>query len=159
MTTFYWSECRCWGYVSYDNSEDATVDAAPLIVGLYEIRSYPLLNSPWPVLSSWNLMISRAQENEGANTVDLKANLRSSSLLQLRLLDRDHVIRLLLTPCGIWHFNLNLTLLFIFIFLCLFLLHLFFPPLPPFSASFYHSSSPSSSSSHSSFSSSSYHLV
>src|SRR6218665_1052181 len=46
-------------------------------------------------------MISRAQENEGANAVDLKANLRSSSLLQLRLLDRDHVIRLLLTPCGI----------------------------------------------------------
>src|SRR6218665_3677485 len=42
-------------------------------------------------------MISRAQENEGANTVDLKANLRSSSLLQLRLLDRDHVIKLLLT--------------------------------------------------------------
>src|SRR6218665_1884811 len=99
-------------------------------------------------------MISRAQENEGANTVDLKTNLRSSSLLQLRLLDRDHVIRLLLTPCGIWHFNLNLTLLFIFIFLCLFLLHLFFPSLPPLSASFYHSSSPSSSSSHSSFSSS-----
>src|SRR6218665_2018799 len=73
-------------------------------------------------------MIWRVQENEGANTVDLKANLRSSSLLQPRLLDRDHVIRLLLTPCGIWHFNLTLLL-----FRCLFLLHLFFPPLPPLS--------------------------
>src|SRR6218665_1937269 len=58
-------------------------------------------------------MISRAQENEGANTVDLKTNLRSSSLLQLRLLDRDHVIRLLLTPFGICHINLTL------LFLCL----------------------------------------
>src|SRR6218665_3175188 len=79
-------------------------------------------------------MICRVQENEGANTVDLKANLRGASLLQLRLLDRDHVIRLLLTPCGICHFNLTL------LFLCLFLLHLFFfpplstippPPIPP----------------------------
>src|SRR6218665_1968949 len=102
-------------------------------------------------------MICRAEENEGANTVDLKANLRSTSLLQLRLLDRDHVIMLLPTPCGICHFNL--ILLFIFLFPCLFLLHLFFPPLPPLSASFYHSSSPSSSCSHFFFSSSSYHLM
>src|SRR6218665_2273416 len=81
-------------------------------------------------------MICRVQENEGANTVDLKANLRGASLLQLRLLDRDHVIRLLLTPCGICHLNLAL------LFLCPFLLHLFFfpslpalstipPPIPP----------------------------
>src|SRR6218665_4059447 len=69
-------------------------------------------------------MICRVQENEGANTVDLTANLRSSSLLQLRLLDRDHVIRLLLTQCDICHFNISL--LFLFHFLCLFLLHLFF---------------------------------
>src|SRR6218665_3346118 len=71
-------------------------------------------------------MICRVQENEGANTVDLKANLRGASLLQLHLLDRDHVIRLLLTPCGICHFNI--TLLFLYIFL-LFLF--FFPYLRP----------------------------
>src|SRR6218665_420926 len=53
--------------------------------------------------------------------------LRSTFLLQLRLLDRDHVTRLLLqTPCGFCNFNLTL------LFLCIFLLHLFFfPPLPP----------------------------
>ena len=77
-------------------------------------------------------MICRVQENEGANTICLKANLRSCSLLHLRLLPHLFSI-LLLFPS---------------------FLFLFFPPLPPLSASFYHSSSPSSSSSHYSFSSS-----
>src|SRR6218665_606843 len=85
--------------------------------------------------SSTIVMICRVQENEGANTVCLKANLKCCSLLHLRLLPHLFSI-LLLFPS--------------------FFLFLFFPPLPPppLSASFYHSSSPSFSSSHSSFSSS-----
>src|SRR6218665_2375925 len=99
----------------------------PLIVGLYEFRSSHLLNSP---LTSCNIIKFNDMPSPRKMNGLILLILWRPSLLQLRLLDRDHVIRLLLTPCGICHFNLTLS----FLFLCHFLLHLFFfPPLPPLS--------------------------
>src|SRR6218665_688256 len=72
---------------------------------IYEIRSSHLLNSP---LTSCNTV----KFNDMPSPRKMKALtlwiLRSAALLQLRLLDTDHVSRLLLTPCSTCNFNLTL---------------------------------------------------
>jgi len=58
MTTFYCSGCSCWGYVSYDNSEDTTVVVVGSLVKMICVLFYS--DSGWSTLKhTWTSRICR----------------------------------------------------------------------------------------------------